>query len=359
MFGLNDLILELHRFQEIGDKNNIVKTLFKLSKFHYDNFNFDKSELLLNDIKKIDEKTENLNYSYALIQIQKKDYTNARKYLNKELSFFPNDSKSKILLEKLTVNKNFPMMTFMFVILLIVVHIFIAGVNEMSFENLIKFSASLKSFTFFSIFTSIFTHLNLLHLVVNIITLVMFGLILEKKIGSLKFLIIFLISGFLGNLSQVFLGSNDFTIGASGAIFGVMGAVMIIQPLLKMRIFGMFDAPIILVLGFFFLLNTLINIMFGKVVITGDISHIIGLFVGILIMILYNKNYFKYFYNWIMISMGVTLIDYIINGLWLKSIVLINLVIYFVIFLIAIFLIFYSYSLLKEVENFGVGNDGN
>ena len=52
--------------------------------------------------------------------------------------------------------------------------------------------------------------------------------------SRIKFGIIYLVTGLIGNLAQVLIGTNDFTLGASGAIFGIIGVMMIMQPLLKL-----------------------------------------------------------------------------------------------------------------------------
>jgi uncharacterized protein len=85
--------------------------------------------------------------------------------------------------------------------------------------------------------TSIFLHGSVTHLVSNLFALLFFGLILEKLIGSEKFLGVFFISGIGANLVAINFYSSS--LGASGAIMGIIGALAIIRPLMGVWAFGM------------------------------------------------------------------------------------------------------------------------
>ena len=84
--------------------------------------------------------------------------------------------------------------------------------------------------------TAIFLHGSILHLLYNLFALVLFGSILEKLIGGRKFLWIFFISGILANIIAV--NFYDSSLGASGAIFGIIGALIVIRPMLMVWAFG-------------------------------------------------------------------------------------------------------------------------
>jgi len=358
---IGNLIRELHRFQDIGDKENTIRTLLELSSKHYQNANYDKAELLLNDILKLNDNQENIYYSLALIEIQRRNFKKSNYYLTRELDINPENKNAKNLLSKLVINTNFPIMTIIFTLLNILTYVLLLGKNYslISFSNLIKYSVSGFNINFVNLFTSLFVHSSLFHLATNILFLVMFGLILEKNIGSIKFAIIYLITGLVGNLAQVLIGTNDFTLGASGAIFGIIGVMMIMQPLLKMRVLGLFNAPIIIVLGIVFLLNTLVNIFVTNIGSTtqGDISHIIGLFMGTFLIILIDRNYINVFYKWISISMGFLIFNVVILNVIeaireIGSLTIISSISIFGLFIIAVFLVLFPYTLLKEQERF-------
>ncbi len=88
----------------------------------------------------------------------------------------------------------------------------------------------IENYEIWRIFTSLFLHANELHLFSNMISLLFFGATIETNpnISKLQFLLIYLISGIIGNLfSLVLLPYNAISLGASGAIFGLIGVVLI------------------------------------------------------------------------------------------------------------------------------------
>lgn len=130
--------------------------------------------------------------------------------------------------------------------------------------------------------TSIFLHGGVVHLLYNLLALVIFGLILEKFIGSFKFLIVFLITGILANLISVNFYSSS--LGASGAIFGVIGALIILRPTMPVWAFGL-PMPIFLA-GILWGAGDLLGaygFLAGKPMDnTGNIAHLSGMFFGFL-----------------------------------------------------------------------------
>jgi rhomboid protease GluP len=71
-----------------------------------------------------------------------------------------------------------------------------------------------------------FVHGSFRHLLFNMYAFVYLGLMLENKIGSRNFLLIYLLSGISGGLASIAYHENAFTIGASGAIMGLFGAML-------------------------------------------------------------------------------------------------------------------------------------
>ena len=122
--------------------------------------------------------------------------------------------------------------------------------------------------------TSIFLHGSLQHLLGNMFALLFFGFILEKTIGSNRFLGIYLISGILANLIAINFYTSS--LGASGAIMGMIGALTILRPGMQVWAFGlimpMFIAAIVWVavdaIGVFIPSNV------------GHIAHLSGILFG-------------------------------------------------------------------------------
>lgn len=76
----------------------------------------------------------------------------------------------------------------------------------------------------YRLITSMFLHLNLLHIGANMLTLYFVGVIVERIFGSGKFTLIYFASGILAGVVQAIVVPNEGAIGASGAIFGIFGA---------------------------------------------------------------------------------------------------------------------------------------
>lgn len=77
------------------------------------------------------------------------------------------------------------------------------------------------------LFTSGFLHLDIFHLMVNILTLHQMGKLVENMYTKKKYLSIALISIIVGNLFMLVGGPNQLTLGISGAIFGILGAFLV------------------------------------------------------------------------------------------------------------------------------------
>lgn len=83
---------------------------------------------------------------------------------------------------------------------------------------------------YYRIFTSLFLHFGISHLLNNMVMLGALGWNLEMETGKLRFLIIYFISGLGGNLLSLYMNTRAdelvVSAGASGAIFGLMGAMV-------------------------------------------------------------------------------------------------------------------------------------
>ncbi len=90
--------------------------------------------------------------------------------------------------------------------------------------NLSTFDSNLE---FYRLFSSIFLHASIFHLICNMYSLYVIGPQLESFYGRVKYTIIFLASGVIGNLlSMPFLQDNIVSVGASGVIFGLLGSLV-------------------------------------------------------------------------------------------------------------------------------------
>lgn len=141
--------------------------------------------------------------------------------------------------------------------------------------------------------TAIFLHGSLLHLVYNLFALLLFGSIAEKFAGGKKFLIVFFVSGIVANIVSVNFYSSS--LGASGAIFGIIGLIIILRPGMMIWAFGlpmpMFVGGILWIAGdlmgaYGFFSGNLINN-------TGNIAHLVGVFIGLIFGFFYKEKKFE------------------------------------------------------------------
>ncbi len=113
---------------------------------------------------------------------------------------------------------------------------------------------------FLTLLTSMFLHVNGVHLVGNMWFLVIFGRNVESALNHGRFLVFYLVCGTCGGLAHILSNPNSVIpcLGASGAISGIMGAYVAVFPLNKIKLWfglyiGVIELPAIAVLGFWFL----------------------------------------------------------------------------------------------------------
>ena len=129
--------------------------------------------------------------------------------------------------------------------------------------------------------TSMFLHADISHLFFNMFALFIFGLALENEIGSKHFLIIYFIAGIAGSVGYMITANNPTipALGASGAIYGVMGSLSMLMPFMMVWAMGMVPLPMI-VMAFVWTLMEFLGIFNpGSGIAHG--AHLGGLFIGI------------------------------------------------------------------------------
>ncbi len=85
---------------------------------------------------------------------------------------------------------------------------------------------SIRAGQYYRLFSGMFMHGGILHLGLNCYSLYVLGTQMESFLGKTKFLIIYLVSGIFGALFSMMFSGNVASIGASGAIFGLMGSML-------------------------------------------------------------------------------------------------------------------------------------
>ena len=136
------------------------------------------------------------------------------------------------------------------------------GVVPLHFERALAGSARVSLVgLFLPILTSMFLHASWLHIIGNMWVLWIFGDNIEDYLGHFSYLLFYLISGFAAAVAHILLnaGSNIPSVGASGAIAGVMGGYFVLYPRARVLIWFppifFFHLPAWLVLGYWFVVQ--------------------------------------------------------------------------------------------------------
>ncbi|UEX89082.1 rhomboid family intramembrane serine protease [Staphylococcus ratti] len=124
----------------------------------------------------------------------------------------------------------------------------------------------------YRLITSMFLHLNFEHLLFNMLSLFIFGKLVESIIGHWQMLVVYIFAGIMGNLFSLAFINTQISLGASGAIFGLLGALIAIMLISKQftqkMMLQVIVAAIIMAVISLFMKN--VNV----------IAHLSGLFAG-------------------------------------------------------------------------------
>ena len=130
-----------------------------------------------------------------------------------------------------------------------------------------------------TIFTAMFVHAGIWHLFGNMITLFFFGSYLSRLVGISWFAIVYFIGGIVGNLLFYLLGDTySIAVGASGAVYAVAGALVVLVPNLRIYLYFILPMPLWVVVLIFFVLWSIPGVIPG---IAWE-AHLGGLAVGLI-----------------------------------------------------------------------------
>lgn len=128
------------------------------------------------------------------------------------------------------------------------------------------------------VLTAVFVHGGFIHLALNMLALWLLGRSLEPMLGRARYLALYLISGLGGSVAVACIAPATSTVGASGAIFGLMASLLIIGRHLGANVTG-----ILVILG----LNFAIGFIFGGIAWQ---AHLGGALVGALVAFIYTRT---------------------------------------------------------------------
>lgn len=133
-----------------------------------------------------------------------------------------------------------------------------------------------------------FLHADLEHLFFNMFALFIFGNALERRVGGGMFLLIYFVSGIVGAAGFMLVsGPGASALGASGAIFGVIGALIVVAPKMVVYLFGAVPMPMAAV-GLIYAAIELFG--FGRADNIAHSAHLLGLVGGFALAKIYEKD---------------------------------------------------------------------
>ncbi len=183
---------------------------------------------------------------------------------------------------------------FTFLLILICIAVFLAqqfllafGGNSYTTDFLLKLGALQSDRVLlygekYRLFTSLFIHANFVHLISNLLAIAVFGGRVERYMGSLHLLLIFLLGGLAGNIFTIML-SNVVSVGASGGAFALIGALYVLTK--------RFDRAVDGLNSHLFFMYITINVSLGFLIPNiNNVAHIGGLVFGVLAGMVYTPN---------------------------------------------------------------------
>ena len=173
-----------------------------------------------------------------------------------------------------------PVITYALIVLNIMVYLFMLlydTVDQTYFYALANDYEGIQNGQIYRLITSMFLHSDIIHIACNMYALYILGPVVERYYGKTKFLIIYMLSGILGSIfSAAFMSADTISIGASGAIFGLLGSIAYFTYYYRATLQGLLRSQILPVI--------LLNLALGFIIPGIDVSgHIGGLIGGILV----------------------------------------------------------------------------
>jgi membrane associated rhomboid family serine protease len=154
-------------------------------------------------------------------------------------------------------------------------------------------------FTWPTLITSMFLHGSWMHLIGNMWFLWIFGNNIEDSMGHLRFLVFYLLTGVIAGLAHVLSdpGSVIPTVGASGAISGIMGAYLVLYPRTKIRtlfiiviLFFFADVPAWVYLVYWYTIQLLSEALQGAAAGVAFVAHMGGFVAGVVLVKLFENR---------------------------------------------------------------------
>jgi rhomboid protease GluP len=143
----------------------------------------------------------------------------------------------------------------------------------------------------YTLITSMFLHADIIHLGLNMLFLLVSGDAVERELGNFRFLGLYMAFGIIAGLFHVYLNSASTipTIGASGAIFGILAAFAILFPFRwLLKLFGFIPIPMpAIIFVFITILTETAYVSSGAVENVAHTAHVGGFLAGLFLTLLF------------------------------------------------------------------------
>lgn len=183
---------------------------------------------LINEINAVQS-----NFTEEQLEIESSNFVQQRKKENEDF----NERKAKGLLsplEKIHVNQSSNYATYSIIAINVLIFLLMSfsGVSILKplVKDLYNWGGNLGIATlhgqWWRLFTSMFLHGGMLHILFNMYALLFIGIFLEPLLGKKLFLVVYFCTGLIAGLSSIYWHDSKVSVGASGAIFGLYGVFL-------------------------------------------------------------------------------------------------------------------------------------
>lgn len=233
--------------------NNNLKAVFVL----VDDFDRDESGLLNDIYGKV--LSNNISSYFIVLNLKHRKILRSSDEVN-EITNSIGNSLNEIYREK---NRNFiPYVTYSLIAINVLIYILTSYLSNNIFDSNIyvlvalgaKVNFLIKEGQIYRLLTCTFLHGGIMHIFFNMYSLYAVGPFIEEAYGKVRFILIYLFAGITGSIFS-YLFSNSVSVGASGAIFGLLGAILLFGIKKRDNVSEKFFLNILFVIG--------VNLFFG------------------------------------------------------------------------------------------------
>jgi membrane associated rhomboid family serine protease len=164
-----------------------------------------------------------------------------------------------------------------------------AGINSPGgslFAKWALFGPAVANGDWWRLITAAFLHANLLHIGFNMLAIGWLGVPVERYLGHLRYLALYFVSGLAGSAGALIANPTSVTVGASGAIFGILGALLVIEYQATGNIAGQAFTLIVI--------NLVFSFTFSGISIGGHIGGLVGGILATLALTRFGRGHVAY-----------------------------------------------------------------